>query len=498
MPKYLVACDLDDTLLTKDKKITKKTIKFIKKFTKKGNYFVFCTGRPLTGTMKFWKMLSDNKIYMPIITSNGGAIYFPPSHKQDNIYNRIDLELFQDLTKKIQHCIICAETRIDNKVYIENAKEVPSWITHFSDDTIIKEGKFSEIIDQGPILSNIWIKEECYDEFIEIINTYKDKLFFNNWGHYNDRYSFEIMNIDASKGNAMNHLSKLLKCDFTIAFGDQLNDISMLSMANYGVAMINARDEVKTYAKYVTKKDFNNDGVVDFLKNMSKNEYKSFSYYYDEIMEMIEYDGWVNLTKKYLTPSSKVLDLACGSGTLAISLANDGYNVKGLDLSKEIIEVAKEKAITNHVDIDFKVMDMTNFSFKEKFDVITCYFDSVNFLTTEDVSKMMDCVYQNLNDGGYFIFDLFTLSKMNEFKNLKLKDNLAFAKYQWKMKVKNNTIYHKISITNTTNKIIEKYHEYYHDVNKIIDPRFKVISITTDFTDTYNDEDERILVVLQK
>ena len=33
MPKYLVACDLDDTLLTKDKKITNKTLRFIKKFT---------------------------------------------------------------------------------------------------------------------------------------------------------------------------------------------------------------------------------------------------------------------------------------------------------------------------------------------------------------------------------------------------------------------------------------------------------------------------------
>ena len=44
MPKYLVACDLDDTLLTKDKKITNKTLRFIKKFTDSGNYFVLCTG----------------------------------------------------------------------------------------------------------------------------------------------------------------------------------------------------------------------------------------------------------------------------------------------------------------------------------------------------------------------------------------------------------------------------------------------------------------------
>ena len=215
-------------------------------------------------------------------------------------------------------------------------------------------------------------------------------------------------------------------------------------------------------------------------------------------MEIIEYDTWVNYTKKYLTPSSKVLDLACGSGTFAISLANDGYNVSGLDLSKEIIDVAKEKMITNHVEIDFSVKDMTNFIYYQKFDVITCFFDSVNFLTKDEVKRMMDSVYENLNDGGYFIFDIFTLAKMKDFNNVTLKENLALAKYTWKMKVKNKTIYHKITIKDGKSKIVEKYHEYYHDYNEIIDPRFKVVSITTDFKDSFDENDERILIVLQK
>ena len=498
MPKYLVACDLDDTLLTKKKKITNKTLRYIKKFVKEGNYFIICTGRPLAGAIQFWQKLSQNKIYMPIITSNGGAVYFPPMYKKENIFNRIDLNIFNEFLTRIQPFIICAETRIDNRVYIENINEVPDWITHFSLDSIIKEGKFSEIVTEGPVLANIWINDEYIDQFNQIADEYKEYMYFRNWGHYGNRYSFEILEANTSKGSMMNYLAKLFNCDFTIAFGDQLNDLSMISMANYGVAMINARDEVKTKAKYMTKKDFNHNGVIDFLKNMSKNEYKSFSYYYDEIMELIEYDGWVNLTKQYLKPTSKILDLACGSGTLAISLANDGYKVSGLDLSKEIIAVAREKMITNHVEIDFKVKDMTNFNYEEKFDVITCYFDSVNFLTKNEVYQMMNSVYNNLNDGGYFIFDLFTLSKMKEFNNLTLKDNLAFAKYNWKMKVRNNVIYHTIKITDGSTKIIEKYHEYYHDINKIIDPRFKIISITTDFKETFSEDDERILVVLQK
>ena len=396
MAKYLVACDLDNTLLTSKKKITRKTIKYIKKFIKDGNYFVMCTGRPLAGSFDFVHKLCKNKIFMPIITSNGGAIYFPPNYNTNTIYNRIDFPIFKEFCEKVQPYILCAETRVDNRVYIENTPEVPFWVTHFSLDTIITEGLFSKIINEGPILANIWIKDIYLDEFLSVAKEYEEYMYFRNWGHYDDRYSFEILEKNASKGEAMDMLAKMFNCDFTIAFGDQLNDISMLSRANYGVAMINALPEVKLNAKYITKKDHNHNGVIDFLKNMSKNEYKTFSYYYDEIMEMIEYDGWVNLVKKYLKPSSKILDLACGSGTLAISLANDGYNVSGLDLSKEIIEVAKEKMITNHVEIPFSVKDMTSFNYDEKFDVIIldpprkgCDIKVINAILKSDIDKIV-------------------------------------------------------------------------------------------------------------
>jgi hypothetical protein len=141
---------------------------------------------------------------------------------------------------------------------------------------------------------------------------------------------------------------------------------------------------------------------------------------------------------------------------------------------------------------------MTNFTYDEKFDVITCFFDSVNFLKYDEVLQMMDCVYNHLNEGGYFIFDLFTYSKMKSFNNTILKDDLAFAKYKWIMKVKNDTIFHKLIINDGKSKIVEKYHEYFYEFNEILDERFKVVSITTDFKDSFDLSDERVLIVLQK
>ena len=497
MRKYLVSCDLDGTLLTDKKTISKKSKKIIKKFIKKGNYFVINTGRAIISAYPF---LAQLKIDMPIVTDNGGNIYYFKNGKIENEAKAIPYAVFKEFVTKVSDYINCAFTIKDNIALVQNKDDVPWWIFPRDEALVIREGLFKDLIYTDVVLPNIWVKAEYVAEFIEIADTYKEYFGYFNWGIFEKHSSFEIFHPTASKGNSMKYLAEKFGCDTTISFGDQMNDLSMLKAADFGVAMINSHDEVKNSAGYVTKYDNNHDGVALFLENLKENSYQNFSYYYDEIMELIEYDDWVNFVKPYLTKDSSILDLACGSGTFAISLANQGYKIKGLDLSREIIEVAKEKSIMNHTDIKFDVKDMTNFKYDEKFDVITCFFDSVNFLDKDEIKKMYDAVYEHLNDGGLFIFDIFTKSKMKAFKNLTIKDNLSFSKYNWKMKVKNNTIYHTIKITDGKTKIIEKYHEYYHELDDIIDDRFKVKSLATDFIDGHfnPEDDERILVVLEK
>ena len=70
------------------------------------------------------------------------------------------------------------------------------------------------------------------------------------------------------------------------------------------------------------------------------NAYKDFSYYYDDLMEVIEYDLWYEFILPYLKPTEHILDLACGTGTLAVILANAGYETYGLDLSENSVFVA--------------------------------------------------------------------------------------------------------------------------------------------------------------
>ena len=143
------------------------------------------------------------------------------------------------------------------------------------------------------------------------------------------------------------------------------------------------------------------------------NSYRNFSYYYDEIMDEIEYKLWYEFIKPYLKDDDSILDLACGTGTLPIILAQDGYKVCGLDLSSEAIYVAKEKTKMNHLDINYHVLDMSNFQLNEKFNVITCFFDSVNFLNPIEVKKLLDMIDMHLLPNGYFIFDIFKFIAQN-------------------------------------------------------------------------------------
>ncbi len=233
---------------------------------------------------------------------------------------------------------------------------------------------------------------------------------------------------------------------------------------------------------------------------MNKN-YDQLSFYYDEIMHVMNYKEMYDFTKKYLKKESSILDLACGSGTLAILLKINGYDIEGLDISSTMIEVAIEKNKINHTDISFHIADMINFNLNKKYDVITCFFDSINMLDNiSKIHQMFENIYNNLNENGIFIFDIFSYSKYLECKRLRFKEDLIWFKYDWKLNItKPNKLIHNIKIKEGSKKINEIYNEYFYDFNDLIDlNKFNILKVSGDFKDSYHIDDERVVVVLQK
>lgn len=229
------------------------------------------------------------------------------------------------------------------------------------------------------------------------------------------------------------------------------------------------------------------------------NEYKSFGYYFDDIMSQIDYKDWLNFTLNYIKKDDEILDLACGSATLIMLLSLNGYKVDGLDLSKSMIQIAKEKAKMNHIYPNLYVMDMTDFNIDKTYDVITCYFDSINHLDNINlVKKMTQRVHNHLKDGGLFIFDVFSKYALMHSKR-KIKAKTITSKYTWKTKqTSDKSLRHDLVIKDGDTKIREFYNEYYYDISDIIDDQFEILKISGDFCDIYDELSGRILVVCKK
>lgn len=230
------------------------------------------------------------------------------------------------------------------------------------------------------------------------------------------------------------------------------------------------------------------------------NAYKKFSYFYDEVMQDLDYYLWSEFTEKFTKPNDSILDLACGSGTFLTIMNLHGYKTTGLDLSESIIEIAKEKAKLNRLDIPFYVMDMTCFQLPESFDVITCFFDSINFIENkDDLKKMFNSVYKHLKKGGYFLFDTFSKFMLNEYKDNLIDEDYQTFKIKWKTKaISNKKIMHDIKIDDFDQIYNEKYYEYYYDLNDFDLTGFDIVKIVGDFNDDLEQDDERILYALRK
>lgn len=104
-----------------------------------------------------------------------------------------------------------------------------------------------------------------------------------------------------------------------------------------------------------------------------------------------------------------MVDLACGTGTLAIIMAERGIRTFGIDLSEEMLKRAKAKAKGRKLPLTFHCQDMRNFRLPMPVDLATCFFNSLNhLLTLEDLLYTFRSVHRALKDGGYFIFDVNT------------------------------------------------------------------------------------------
>lgn len=163
--------------------------------------------------------------------------------------------------------------------------------------------------------------------------------------------------------------------------------------------------------------------------------YNIFAQVYDDLMDEELYDLWIDFTKKNLSDTHEnVLDLACGAGHLAIKMKQEGYQVTGLDLSSEMIALAKERAEEVDMVIPFIIGNMLDLSVVEQFDAVTCYCDSLCYLPdAEAVQKTFEEISQHLTEDGVFLFDVHSIHQIDEiFPGYTFNDQTEEISFLWK------------------------------------------------------------------
>ncbi|MDO5112544.1 MAG: methyltransferase domain-containing protein [Clostridia bacterium] len=151
-------------------------------------------------------------------------------------------------------------------------------------------------------------------------------------------------------------------------------------------------------------------------------------------MRDVAYDAWAAYLCTLLPDGGQVADCACGTGEIALRLSKAGYAVTGIDISREMLAVAQEKAREAGRRIPFVCMDMRKLQLHKPVDAIVCACDGVNYLTArEGVQAFFAAAYACLKPGGRLLFDVSSRYKLSTVLgcNTFAEDDEAQA-YIWK------------------------------------------------------------------
>lgn len=117
-----------------------------------------------------------------------------------------------------------------------------------------------------------------------------------------------------------------------------------------------------------------------------------------------EVDALVRLLS--LDKPKKILDLACGFGRHANRLAKLGHKLTGVDITPGFLEIAKQNAFMNGLEVCYLQSDMRTISFKDEFDCVMLLFTAFGYFSDEENLRVLVNVRNALHDGGLLIFDI--------------------------------------------------------------------------------------------
>ncbi len=270
---WLIALDLDGTLLKRDHNIGEATKKALRQAIESGHIVAIATGRPPRAAKTAYQEL---QLTTPLIALNGAYIQFS-DRPDDCKVTTLPQEIIEEITKKAivlgsrgilaelgTHCVI---RQNDPPILMDEEHE------QFFYDAVVAETPEEPAIYQ-PLetpwpgnayslliqLPRVW-HQEIHD-WLEA--KWPHQLYMRSWRQPFD--VIEVMSHHVSKATGLMEIQRhyQIEKEHIIAFGDEMNDLEMFRYAAIGVAMGNANPQLLPYATHVTE-DCENDGIAAYL-----------------------------------------------------------------------------------------------------------------------------------------------------------------------------------------------------------------------------------------
>ena len=262
----IIACDLDETLLRRDKSISEKDKAAIQKAMAYGVKFVPATGRgymSVTPTLKKLGMYEAAGQY--VISFNGGAI---TENKRNRLlhFQGIPFKLAEEFFRRGLRLGVCIHIYTKETVYVYNL--VPEEAEYIRGRMEVTEffDKDLDFLKGQEIVKCLYMnRDDAYME--KIREDVRDLLDAVDLSYSSNRY-IEFNQKGVTKGDGLRRLAAMLGVDMkdTIAIGDNFNDLSMIKAAGLGVGVANTAESMKAECDHITAATCQESAVSEVIE----------------------------------------------------------------------------------------------------------------------------------------------------------------------------------------------------------------------------------------
>jgi HAD-superfamily hydrolase, subfamily IIB len=263
--RYLIAIDLDGTLLRDDKTISERTKRVLKQVKKEGHLVMISTGRPYRSSEMYYRELG---LDTPIVNFNGAFVHHPLDPDWGIFHEPIAISMVKSIIEMcIQYNFSNMIAEVIDRVFIHSHDEKLLDIFLMGNPNVTT-GDLRTFLKDDPTSLLIYAEKTQLDKIRDFLNgAFAEAIEHRSWAYPYDVIEVNKRGVNKAAGVKMVADSYGIPRERIIAFGDEDNDLEMLRFAKYGVAMANGIDAAKEVASSVTLSN-EEDGVAVYLEKM--------------------------------------------------------------------------------------------------------------------------------------------------------------------------------------------------------------------------------------